>query len=316
MKDTIYKNRSLYEHAPMRGVYAIPPAVYHENMEVDYEGIRKCVKFCLDCQVHGIVVPVYATDYFILSDEERKKIVEITLDEVAGRIPVVVGVSHFYAKFAVDLAKHACAAGADAVIAAPPHVVKVRPDELFDYYKAINDAVSIPIHIQNLFPPLGSPMTFDFLIRLIDELEWVSYIKEETANSNQLLIQMSKHKRANPNCGLVGVMGGKGARDIFEEYDRGICGTMPPSQFADVIVEIWNLLENDKRQEAYELYLQALPALVFGGNYSVGCYRHILKRRGVIDYDGSREAGWPKMDEYSMRQLDLIMENIRPILKL
>jgi 4-hydroxy-tetrahydrodipicolinate synthase len=104
---------------------------------------------------------------------------------------------------------------------------------------------------------------------LVEELERVCYIKEETAISNQIITRMADYKRRNPQSNLMGVMGGKGARDIFEEYDRGICGTMPPILFADVIVDIWNLLESNHRQKAYELFVQALPALSFGGNYSV-----------------------------------------------
>jgi 4-hydroxy-tetrahydrodipicolinate synthase len=297
------------------GIYTIPPVVYYPNYEVDYESTRRCVKFCLDCGAHGIVLPVYATEYFVLTDEERKKILEVAIQEANGKVPVVAGVSSAYVKNAVDLAKHACSVGAASVLAAPPHVMKVSQEEMYDYYKQINDNVDVPVFLQHFFPPLGAPMSAEFMIRMCNELEYVKYIKEESLQSNLMITRLREVEKANPKGNLWGIMGGKGARALFEEYDRGICGTMPPSQFTDVIVDIWNLLEQGERQKAFELHTQALPALVYGGTYPIISYKHILKRRGVVNFAGCRPAGWPQMDDYSFRDLDLIMENIKPLLR-
>ena len=69
----------------MRGIYTIPPVVYHDDLTVDCEGTRRAVRFCLDCGSHGIVVPVYASEYFVLSAPERKAVLEAagsSLDKV------------------------------------------------------------------------------------------------------------------------------------------------------------------------------------------------------------------------------------------
>lgn len=167
----------------LRGVLAIPPAVYREDLSVDHEGVSRTVDFCLRCGVHGIVIPVYATEYFLLTTQERKAILETAIRTVDGRVPVIAGVSAAYVKEAEELTAHACAAGADAVIAAPPHVVKVSLRELADYYGRIEQVTSVPVIIQNLFPPLGMPMDFDYLLQRLTELEHFSYVKEETADS-------------------------------------------------------------------------------------------------------------------------------------
>lgn len=298
----------------MRGVYTIPPVVYHEDLTVDYEATARCVKFCLDCGAHGLVVPVYATEYFVLTTEERKKILETCIRAADGRIPVVAGVSAAYVGEAVELSAHAEAAGADAVIAAPPHVVKVNNAELFDYYRRIDAAVEIPIFVQNLFPPLGTPMALPFLMRLLTELEHVSYIKEETAQSKYLITDLHKYETEHPGGILKGIMGGNGSRALIEEYDRGICGTMPSSQFTDLVVGIWNLLEAGKTEEAHRMHAQCLPAFLFSGAYGVGCYKTILKRRGVVKFDGCRPAGWPVMDDAAYRELDRVFKLIDPLL--
>ena len=299
----------------IHGVLAIPPAVYHEDLTVDYEGITRCVKFCLECGVHGIVIPVYATEYWLLSTEERKRILEVCIRTVGGKIPVIAGVSAAYVKEAVELTEHACGAGADGIIAAPPHVMKVRKDELFDYYRKIDEASDLPIIVQNLFPPLGTPMDYEFLRQLLEKLEHISYIKEETAQSKHLISAFHQYETEHPNGPLKGILGGNGSRSLVEEYDRGICGTMPSCQFADLVVKIWDLLEKGEEDRAYEVFSRCLPAFIFSGTYGVGCYKTILKERGVLNYDGCRPGGWPVLDAPAKRELGRILKLVGPLMK-
>ncbi|WP_181995720.1 dihydrodipicolinate synthase family protein [Clostridium sp. AM58-1XD] len=299
----------------MRGVFAIPPAVYHEDFTVDYEGVARCVEFCLACGVHGLVIPVYATEYVLLSTEERKKILEACLRAAGGKVPVIAGVSAAYVGEAMELTAHACSVGAEAVIAAPPHALKVSRGELMDYYERINTVSDIPIFIQNLFPPLGDPMDLSFLIRLLTELEHVSYVKEETSQSRRLISALHQYETNHPSGPLKGIMGGGGSRALIEEYDRGICGTMPSCQFADLSVKIWNLLEEGDIKQAYQTFSQCLPAFLFSGAYGVGCYKKILKRRGIVKFDGCRPGGWPVMDEAAERELERVFELVKPLLE-
>ena len=292
--------------ARFRGVYTIPPVVYHPDYTVDYEATVRTIRFCLDCGAHGLVIPVYATEYFILTTEERKKILEVAIKEVDKKIPVVAGVSASYVGEAVELSRHANNVGADAVLAAPPHVVKVNNKEMFDYFRQVNDSVNIPVFVQHIFPPLGTPMSVEFMTKMLNELENVSYIKEESTNSLDMITKLAAVEKENQN--LFGIMGGKGARSLIEEYDRGICGTMPPSQFTDLVVDIWNLLEQGKMKEAYAMHAACLPAFIYGGTYAVGSYKVILKKRGIVDNTLCRPAGWPEMNDAAFRELDRVFD--------
>lgn len=299
----------------MRGIYTIPPVVYHDDLSVDCDATRRAVRFCLDCGGHGIVMPVYASEYFVLAPDERKAVLEATVKEVDGKVPVVAGISAGYVAEAVDLARHAEAAGADAVIAAPPHIVKVNMEELADYYAKINDAVHIPIFIQNLFPPLGTPMTFDYMINLVNTLENVCYIKEETASAPYLILKLSEYMKQTPDCKLKGVMAGNGARNLISEYMRGACGTMPPAQFTDLAVAVWDLLESGDVDEAMRVHAQCLPAFIYGGTYGVGCYKYILTQRGLDINPICRPANWPKLDVHAKQELERVLRLVEPYLK-
>ena len=299
----------------MRGIYTIPPVVYHDDLTVDCEGTRRAVRFCLDCGSHGIVVPVYASEYFVLSAPERKAVLEAAVAEVDGAVPVVAGVSAGYVAEAVDLARHAEANGADAVIAAPPHIVKVRFAELRDYYRQINAAIHIPIFIQNRFPPLGMPMSVDYMLDLVNTMENVRYIKEETARSQFIISELSGYMKNTPGCRLEGVMAGNGARNLVFEYMRGACGTMPPAQFADLAVAVWDVLESGDIKKAMELHSRCLPAFIYGGTYGVGCYKYILTRRGLDINPVCRPANWPQLDIQAKWELDRILDLVDPLMK-
>ncbi len=86
------------------------------------------IAFCLDAGAHGIVAPVNASEFWTLSDAERKRVAEIIVDEVDHRIPTVIGVAGGAASVAVEFARHAERIGADAVIAMPPYV-RVAPHD-------------------------------------------------------------------------------------------------------------------------------------------------------------------------------------------
>jgi len=299
----------------LRGILTIPPVVYHKDLSVDPEGTARAVRFCLACGSHGLVMPVYASEYFVLSVEERKLVLEATLKENDGAVPVIAGVSAGYVAEAVDLARHAQSAGADALIAAPPHVVKVGPEELRDYYRQIDAAVHIPVIVQDLFPPLGTPMSADHMLRLTRELDNVCYIKEETARAPFLISELCAAMSRPEGRGLKGVLGGNGARDLVFEYLRGACGTMPPAQFADLAVAVWDLLEQGETARAMELHARCLPAFLYGGRYGVGCYKEILRQRGLDIEPICRPANWPALDRPAQNELRRILELVGPYLK-
>lgn len=299
----------------MRGIYTIPPVVYHDDLSIDCEATRRAVRFCLDCKAHGIVMPVYASEYFVLSSDERKAVLEATVREVDGAVPIIAGISAGYVTEAVDLAKHAQANGASAVIAAPPHIVKVSMSELRDYYQQINDAVSIPVFIQNLFPPLGTPMTVQYMLDLVNTMENVCYIKEETPRSQYLILELSEYMKNTPDCRLKGVMAGNGARNLISEYTRGACGTMPPSQFTDLTVAVWDKLESGDIDGAMQVHAQCLPAFIYGGTYGVGSYKYILTQRGLDINPVCRPANWPVLDEHAKQELQRVLKLVDPLLK-
>lgn len=291
-----------------RGVYTIPVTPFSEDGAIDFDALRRVVDFCLACGAHGIVAPVNASEFSSLSDDERRLVAETVIERTAGRAPVVIGVSGVSAEVAVMHARHAEEHGADAVIAMPPYVRKASSDEVFAYFAALDRAVSLPIFIQNYGPPVGTPLSGEMMGKMVRELEHVSYIKEELGPPGH---QISSALRVG-GAALAGVMGGMAGKFLLDEYRRGACGTMPACEATDVHVQIWDALEAGDAQTAREIHTQLLPMLSFETNFGTGAYKEILRRRGVLTCTRGRAVGHPALDADDHRELDAIMEQVRP----
>ncbi len=255
---------------PFRGVFTIPFTPIHENQSVDWQGLRRVVDFCVECGAHGIVWPVNASQFATLTDDERLKGMQIVTEQVAGRIPVVLGTQGVSAVHAAFLSRHAQAVGADAVMAMAPYVQPLGNDDaIMHYYRAIDAEVDMPIFVQN--HTRGSVLPVKTLARLVDEVEHVEYIKEETFPVTHMVTQVQEA------CGpkLKGVFGGAGGRYLLLEHPRGVAGQMPGCHLTDVVVGLWNALEAGDREEAKRIFNAA------GADLCAGDGQRIDLRRGT-----------------------------------
>ena len=296
----------------MRGVYAILPTPYKDNLEIDYDDLRHCVDFCIATQTHGIVMPVNASEFHLLDDEERKKVMEVTAKQANGRIPVIGGITGKTVQEAVEFARCAEAVGCDAVMAMPPYVMHVGESEVYDFYAQINKAVSIPIFIQNFVPPIGTPISVELLLKMVRDFEHVQYIKEETTRSPQVITRLLEGAKALPSDSLLGVMGGMSGRQIIEEFDRGACGSMPACLVADVLADLWNALEAGSREKADELFKALMPIISYDGVYPIIAYKEVLVRRGAIKNAKTRANTWGKLDAQNSKEIDKILSDLKP----
>ncbi len=296
---------------PFRGVFAIPVTPFDKIGALDEASLRRCIEFCVATGAHGIVTPVNASEFSSLTDDERKRVTEIAVEQADGRIPVVVGTSGVSTVHAVMLSRHAADVGADSIIAMPPYVRKAPAGEIYDYYRALSDAVSIPIWIQDYIAPVGTPMSADLLTRLLCELDHVDYLKEESVPAGQMMTKVLQ--RANGS--VKGIMGGAAGRYLMDEYRRGAAGTMPACEVADLHVHLWELLESGDEVAARAFYNRLLPLLNIESLYSFSIYKEVLQRRGVIETTVTRAAGAAVLDDYDRRELDAILADLQPFFR-
>src|SRR5579862_111282 len=151
------------------------------NGSVDEKAFRALVDWQIAEGTNGLV-PVGTTgESPTLSHQEHKQVVEWCVDQARGRVPVVAGAGSNSTSEAIDLARHAEKAGADAVLVVTPYYNKPTQEGLYQHFKAINDAIGIPIVIYNIPARSVIDMSVDTMKRLY-ELKNIAGVKDATAN--------------------------------------------------------------------------------------------------------------------------------------
>jgi 4-hydroxy-tetrahydrodipicolinate synthase len=152
-----------------------------KNGSVDEKVFRDLVEWQIAEGTNGLV-PVGTTgESPTLSHDEHKQVVEWCVDQAGGRVPVVAGAGSNSTREAIELSRHAEKAGADAVLVVTPYYNKPTQEGLYQHYKAINDAIGIPIIIYNIPPRSVIDMSVDTMKRLY-ELKNIAGVKDATAN--------------------------------------------------------------------------------------------------------------------------------------
>jgi 4-hydroxy-tetrahydrodipicolinate synthase len=161
------------------------------NGSVDEKAFRGLVDWQIAEGTNGLV-PVGTTgESPTLSHDEHKEVVEWCIDQARGRVPVVAGAGSNSTREAIDLAKHAEDAGADAVLVVTPYYNKPTQEGLYQHFKAINDAIGIPIIIYNIPARCVIDMSVDTMKRLF-ELKNIAGVKDATAN----VVRVSQQRAA------------------------------------------------------------------------------------------------------------------------
>lgn len=162
-----------------------------KNGALDEAGLRALVNWQIEQGSHGLV-PVGTTgESPTLTHDEHNKVTEWVVAEAKGRVPVIAGAGSNSTREAVALAKHAEKAGADAVLVVTPYYNKPTQEGMYHHFKAVNDAIGIPIFIYNIPPRSVVDLSVETMTRLF-ELKNIAGVKDATAN----LARVSQQRHA------------------------------------------------------------------------------------------------------------------------
>jgi len=155
------------------------------NGEVDEESLRQLIEFQIENGVHGIVPCGTTGESATLSHEEHDRVVEIAVDQVKGRVPVVAGTGSNNTVEAIRLTAHAKNAGADGVLMISPYYNKPTQEGLYQHYKKVAEEVNIPIVVYNIPGRTAvniEPSTFARLA----EIDNIVGVKEASGSMKQI----------------------------------------------------------------------------------------------------------------------------------
>ena len=155
---------------------------------VDTEAFGALVEWQIAQGSHGLV-PVGTTgESPTLSHDEHKRVVELCIQTAKGRVPVIAGAGSNNTREAIELAVHAEKAGADGVLVVTPYYNKPTQEGLYQHFRAVNDAIGIPVIIYNIPPRSVVDMSVDTMQRLY-ELKNIVGVKDATGNVARVSLQ-------------------------------------------------------------------------------------------------------------------------------
>jgi 1-pyrroline-4-hydroxy-2-carboxylate deaminase len=167
-----------------KGYWPACPTPFHTDQSLDLDSFRALLEFYLGEGVHGLLVNGTTGEWFSQTTDERHRVAETAVATAAGRVPVVVGCTSYTAREAIELARHALAAGAAGISSTPPPYSKTFPDETVQYFQDISDGIDGPILVYNW--PHGCGVEIDpALASRIADIENVVGIKDSTPNAQQ-----------------------------------------------------------------------------------------------------------------------------------
>jgi 4-hydroxy-tetrahydrodipicolinate synthase len=161
------------------GVFAALVTPMKANEEIDYAKLGAFSDHLIGQGVHGLIPLGSTGEYYALSAGERERVIRATLEAAAGRAPVVAGANAGATRDVIAFSRQAEELGCAGVMLAAPYYSLPRPEELFVHFKAVNDAIGIPIMLYNYPGRTGVDMSPDFIERLAG-LKNLRYVKEST----------------------------------------------------------------------------------------------------------------------------------------
>lgn len=169
-----------------KGYWPAAPTPFTRDGDLDEAAFRTVLRIYLSQGVHGVLVNGSTGEWWSQSDAERRRVAEIAVDELGGKIPVVIGCTTYTARATAELGCHARDIGADGILSTPPPYAVPTPREIVAFYRDVTEAVDLPLMVYNWSRGVVVEITPDIAAELAT-IDRVVAIKDSTANKVQAM---------------------------------------------------------------------------------------------------------------------------------
>lgn len=304
------------------GSYTVMVTPFTANgAEIDLGATRRFLDWQLESGVPGVIILGTTGEFLTVSERERAEFVQAAVEHVDGKIPVLVGTMNASTAIAVGNSREAESLGADGLMIAPPYYYTPTDDEIFGYYRAISEAVSLPIMLYNNPVTTNVDMSAKLVGRLTRAFENIRYIKEASMDVGRV------HDVIEETEGVMNVFAGE---RIVESFLLGAVGYVNP--YGNYIPRasslIWDLLVDGRVADAlriqrlitkldhviaeghptygHQCYSKALAA---AAGHPVGDVRPPLTTFAELGDEGRRRV---ELVTAVMRELDTVVDGLAP----
>ncbi|MBM3979678.1 MAG: dihydrodipicolinate synthase family protein [Planctomycetes bacterium] len=297
----------------LAGVLAIAHTPFTDSDEIDAGALKRAVDWSFGVGADGIGTGM-VSETLKLTHEERLALIGILVEFVGGRGPLFVAVGAESTRQSLVYAVAAERAGCDAVMAVPPLTAKLSVDHLVDHFRALADAISIPVIVQDASGYVGQSIPIPVCVKLLERYgpEKILF-KPEAAPNGPTLSALR-----DATSGKATMFEGSGGIFLIDSYRRGIAGTMPGMDLLDGVVAIWKALQRGDEASAYRVYFPvcALVALQLqaGLDGFLAVEKHLMVARGLFPSARRRKPyGW-ELDSETAGEVDRLFALLKQAL--
>lgn len=289
----------------LEGVYSVLPTPFQSTGEVDEESLRRVIDLFIAAGVNGVTALGVTGEVARLDDNERRRVLEVVVDHVGGRIGVVAGTTAEGTRVCIQHSRHAQQAGATAVMVSPPRMAKLNSEAVVRHYKALADAVDIEIVIQDYPPISGFAMEPSLLARMARDIPRARTIKLEDPPTPFKTSRILEAAAGTP----VRIFGGLGGVFLLEELLAGATGAMTGFAFPEILVRIVSQFRAGQVDEAADTFYRAVPLMRFEFQEGIGMAirKEVLHRRGALASPATRPPA-AALDATTREALDRVMK--------
>lgn len=264
-----------------RGVMPVVIMPYDHNGDVHEHDFRRQVHHMLNVGCDGVVVG-QVSEVSRLTARERFRVAELLAEACGSQGCAVMSTGGESIRMACEFSRQAEAAGCDALLVMHPAMAALDDEEMFRYFAAVTESVSVPILVHHAKSLARRPLSIAVQSRLLDAYgpEKIRF-KPEAQPSPPRLSQLR-----DATDGRARIFEGDGGMMLADTFRRGLAGVIPATEIAEITVTIWRLLESGQEERARPLAYQ-LSYLMCHMMNSIDCYlgisKHLLHRRNLIE---------------------------------
>ena len=262
----------------IRGFKGVIPAVlsvFDRDENLDEAGTRQFIRHLLSYDIGGLYLTGSTGETFLMDSAERMRQLEVVMEEVGDKVPVVVHVGAMSTRASIALAKHAEQLGAAGISSVPPFYFKYNADQIFGFYRDVAQSTGLPMIVYNI--PLAGMMTVEQIVRL-SELENVKGVKY----TGTALYEVTQIRDGcKPGFQIYGGCDELGSSNIALGVD-GIIGSFY-NVIPDLYLKIWNAVKASELLAAAELQRKAVHIIMEGiqSGSMMACMKVWLRGAGV-----------------------------------
>jgi 4-hydroxy-tetrahydrodipicolinate synthase len=273
----------------LKGIYVIAPTPFEPDGSLDEASLRRLTDFVIGTGIHGMTILGVLGETNKVTESERERIIATVIEAADDRVPICVGTSHSGTDTCALLSKRAEAAGAKAIMVAPPKLRRSSSAALRRHYLTVAEAVDIPIVVQDHPASSGVFMDVDFLATISEDVPQCRFVKLEDPPTPTKISQILA---ANPD---VQIFGGLGGMMFLEELKHGAIGTMTGFAFPDILVDIYEKYTSGDIDGATDVFYRYCPLIRFENQplINLALRKHVYFLRGAI---ASPRVRYPFMD--------------------